>query len=261
MNSISILGCGWLGLPVGKYLAQNGFEVKGSTTQPSKIPIISEAGIQPYQLKFEPELVGNPGDFFDSDILMINIPPRNKEGMPDYHESQLKAIRKQARRKIKHLLFISSTGVYPTENQEVSEEGADAKCLSRGGISLLKMEQIFSGHQDFIATVIRLGGLYGPGRHPGRFLAGKKNLPGGKNPVNMIHLDDCIGIVEKIIEKKVWGETLNACSPSKENRKSFYENEAKNLGMAVPTFSKEPAPYKKVNAEKLIRLTGYEFKY
>lgn len=261
MNSISILGCGWLGLPLGRHLARSGILVKGSTTQASKLSPIADAGIEPYHLSFEPELVGDPGHFFSVDLLIINLPPRNIEGIANFHEGQLKAIRELARGKVRHILFISSTSVYPSLNKEVKEEDADVKCCSRSGISLLEMEHLFTGCEDLITTVIRFSGLYGPDRHPGRFLAGKKDLSGARNPVNMIHLEDCIGIIETIITKKLWGETFNACAPSEETRLSFYERTAHDLGVEAPTFTNEAAPFKKVNSDKLIGLTGYQFRY
>ena len=57
---ISILGCGWLGLPLAKKLIENGYEVKGSTTSESKLELLKNAGISPYQIKMEEnEITGN----------------------------------------------------------------------------------------------------------------------------------------------------------------------------------------------------------
>lgn len=259
--TITILGCGWLGLPLGKHLAKGGFTVKGSTTQSSKLAMLKGAGIQPYHLSFDPELKGEERDFFETDILLINLPPRNKDGIDDYHERQLQSIRDLATNKVRRVIFISSTSVYPSNNKEVTEEDADPNAVSRGGIPLLKMEQIFTDSKNFETTVIRFGGLYGPDRHPGRFLAGRKDLPGGSNPVNMIHLEDCIGVITTVIEKNLLGEIFNACSPSHETKKSFYQKAANELGVEPPTFNNEPASFKKVNTEKLITLTGYQFRY
>ncbi|MBV6641260.1 MAG: SDR family oxidoreductase [Cyclobacteriaceae bacterium] len=260
-KSISIIGCGWLGLPLGQYLADSGYRVKGSTTRKEKLPEIEQSGIEPYLLSFEPDLVGNPGDFSSSDILIINLPPRNQGDDPNYHRKQLLAIQQLAEKQIGKLLFVSSTGVYPNTNSKVMESDADPGQLSRGGVSLLEMENLFMENPDFQTTVIRFGGLYGPGRHPGRFLVGRNGLSGANNPVNMIHLEDCIGVIKSIIEQDIWGEIFNACSPTEETRKSFYHKAAKDLGIDPPEFSDETAPFKKVSPEKLINATGYQFKY
>lgn len=261
MQTISILGCGWLGFPLGTHLAQKGYLVKGSTTYRSKLERLEIAGIKPYLLSFNPELAGNESDFFDADMLLINLPPRNKNGNESFHQNQLSTIHQLATNKSKRIIFISSTAVYSSENQEVIEADANEACLTRGGISLLKMERLFSKSTVFDTTILRFGGLYGPDRHPGRFLAGKKDLAGANNPINMIHLEDCIGVIQTIIEKNQWGETFNACSPSQETRQSFYQKAAKELKLEAPTFSDKPAAFKKVISEKLIKLTGYQFKY
>lgn len=260
-RSISIIGCGWLGLPLGKFLARAGYQVKGSTTRQEKLSTLEEAGIESYLLSFQSNLIGNPGDFFEADILIINIPPRNQDDDPNFHKKQLLTIQRMAKDKITRILFVSSTGVYPNTNGVVTEIDADARQLSRGGVSLLEMEQLFMESSQFQTTVIRFGGLYGPGRHPGRFLSGKSGLAGAENPVNMIHQEDCIGVIETIIRQDIWGETFNACSPTPETRKAFYNKAAKELGITPPEFNDEPAPFKRVSSEKLINTTGYQFKY
>ncbi|WP_420580416.1 SDR family NAD(P)-dependent oxidoreductase [Reichenbachiella sp.] len=259
MQTISILGCGWLGLPLGKHLSQSGFQVKGSTTNKDKLPLLEKAGIQPFHLILNPYLAGDPAEFFESDITIVNLPPRNQNGAEDFHENQLKSILECIQSE--KVIFISSTAVYPANNKVVNEEDASSACMTRGGIPLLKMEHLFSNNPAFETTVIRFGGLYGPDRHPGKFLAGKKDLAGANSPINMIHLDDCIGVIQTIIERNLWGVTINACAPSEETRQSFYEKAAKSLDIEAPTFSDEGASFKKVSAEKLIRMTGYQFKH
>jgi 3-hydroxyisobutyrate dehydrogenase-like beta-hydroxyacid dehydrogenase len=51
MKQISILGCGWLGMPLAKSLLEKGFSVKGSTTSFEKISAIESNGIQPFQIE------------------------------------------------------------------------------------------------------------------------------------------------------------------------------------------------------------------
>jgi len=68
-------------------------------------------------------------------------------------------------------------------------DGVDAES------ALYRSEQLFHENTNFQTTVIRLAGLIGPGRNPARFFAGKTNIPNGNAPVNLIHLDDCIGFI------------------------------------------------------------------
>ena len=97
---------------------------------------------------------------------------------------------------------------------------------------------------------------------PGRFLAGKKEISNGEAPVNLIHRDDCIGVIDAVIKKSVWGETLNACADSHPLRKDYYIAQARNIGLEPPQFTDSPeTAYKIVNSDKLKKLTGYVFKY
>ena len=261
MSKISILGCGWLGLPLGDELTKEGYAVNGSTTTSHKIKLIEQKGIKPYFIDLSPDFNGDPS-FFSCDTLIINIPPRNAEGDDTYHEKQLLSIKQEVlSKRVGHVLFISSTAVYPNTNELVEECDASEESLSRGGVPLLKMEGLFNKDSRFQTTVLRFGGLYGPDRHPGRFLAGKTGLKGASNPTNMIHLEDCISIIQEILSLQIWNETFNACSPHKQTRKAFYQQAANEMGFEAPQFTDEPQGYKDVSSQKLINILGYQFKH
>ena len=78
MKQISILGCGWLGLPLAKSLLEKRFSVKGSTTSFEKISALESNGIQPFQIELsETEIKGEIDSFLaNSEILIIDIPPK-----------------------------------------------------------------------------------------------------------------------------------------------------------------------------------------
>jgi len=261
MNTISILGCGWLGLPLGKHLVNKGYRIKGSTTHASKLSIIRMSGIQPFLVSLEPEFKGE-GHFLDSDVLVLNLPPINISTEKNFYRQQLLAIRTSIQKSsISKVIFISSTSVYPNIDQLVHENDASYEALSRSGISLLAMEDIIRDSVTYETTIVRFGGLYGPERHPGNFLTGKHNLPGKENPVNMTHLEDGIGSIDSIIEHNIWGQTFNVCSPNHPSRINFYTQAALDIGKEPPTFSDEIQPYKIVSSEKFASLSGYQFMY
>ena len=84
MKQISILGCGWLGLPLAKSLIEKGSLIKGSTTSVEKIPILENYGILPFHVTLSAveRLVGEkeiPLFLENSEILIINIPPKLRE--------------------------------------------------------------------------------------------------------------------------------------------------------------------------------------
>jgi nucleoside-diphosphate-sugar epimerase len=257
MRSISILGCGWLGKPLAAHLIQKGYRVKGSTTSENKLNELEQLGIQPFVIRFDPAPAGEHlKEFFDAEVLIITIPPRRKAGLTEQYRQQIEAVAVEAQNAgVRFVLFISSTSVYPDLNRVVTEADADAQSY------LFQIENILRSNGKFKTTVVRFGGLMGPGRPPGRFLAGKKDVAGASNPVNMIHLDDCISIIEKIIENNVWEEVFNACSAQHPTKKDFYQKASIELGLTPPEFSDESAPFKIVSAEKLKDRLSYQFKH
>ena len=64
MKQISILGCGWLGLPLAKALLENGFLVKGSTTSVEKLSVLENSGIHPFLIALESNSVSGDIETF-----------------------------------------------------------------------------------------------------------------------------------------------------------------------------------------------------
>jgi NAD dependent epimerase/dehydratase family enzyme len=105
-----------------------------------------------------------------------------------------------------------------------------------------------------------MAGLYGYDRQPGRFLAGKKELVNADGKVNLIHQDDCIQIINNVLEKQLWNEVYNCCSDEHPTRQEFYTKAALTLGMEPPEFlPKEKSVFKIISNQKLKAALNYEF--
>lgn len=267
--SISILGCGWLGLPLGRHLVDEGYHVKGSTTTGGKVDTLRRAGIEPYRIELNPDWTGEDvEEFLDADLLFFNVPPpRRRDDLRTYHLRQIDAVRDAvAASPIDWIIFASSTSVYPRVDRVVTEDDVpfDSEAVEgsrrTSGEVLQEAEQRLHDAASFDTTVIRFAGLYGGDRHPGRFLAGRTNVSGGDAPVNLIHRDDCIGIVTAIIEQEARGEVFNACADRHPTRRTMYTAAAEAMGLEPPTF--EPGGTNKVvSNEKVKRELGYTFKH
>jgi nucleoside-diphosphate-sugar epimerase len=258
MKTISILGFGWLGKPLGEALVQKEFKVLGSTTSREKLNKIKEIGVAPVLLHFNPKPVGeNILPFFQSEILIISIPPKRKAGLGEEYVRQIEEVIKASKTGgIKKTLLISSTAVYPDHNQEVFE---DSETESDENV-LVKAENLVKGSgMDF--TIIRFAGLVGPGRHPGSFFANKKDVAGADCPINLIHLEDCISILSLIVEKNLWNEVFNACADLHPLKKEFYTKAAEKLNLNPPEFSTENQKYKMINSDKIKNRLNYSFKF
>jgi nucleoside-diphosphate-sugar epimerase len=255
-----------LGLPLAQALVADGYTVNGSTTTPAQLLTLRDAGIRPYLLRLGSEFSQIDADSLhamlqDVDVLVLNVPPR--AAAAGAYPALLRPVGAAvAAAGVRHVLFVSSTGVYPDEPRSMRE--ADALSSPDAPSDLLRAEGQFTPRRgQWLTTVVRLGGLIGPDRPPGRFLAGRHELKQGNAPVNLIHLDDCIGLLRHIIREKVWGYTFNACAAQHPARRDFYPAAAAHLGLEAPTFSQEPATSsgKIIDTTLLRQTTDYHFRH
>lgn len=253
MKDVSILGCGWLGLELGKVMVNQGYQIKGSVTKKHKVELLKLAGIEPYNFNWSD--INIPKSFFDSDVMIITIPPST----PNYKTNLKAFISLIKQHALKKVIYTSASSVYPDNNSEVKEEDAEYITSPHSGLALLELEDLLRNQPDFESTILRFAGLYGPDRIPGKFLSGKKEVPGGNKPVNLIHRADCVAIILSIIEHEIWGETLNACADIHPNRAEFYRKACIHQNLEPPTFSDEIRDFKIVNSDKLKDLLNYTF--
>ncbi|WP_375563080.1 hypothetical protein ACE193_11315 [Bernardetia sp. OM2101] len=289
MQSISILGCGWLGLETAKFFIEKGIYVKGSTTSKKKKDILEKEGIKPYLLdlneenitKFSTNTTEYFKNFFETDIVLINIPPpkENKE----FYKTQMDFItthlleNKKATRKV---IFISSTSIYKNYDAKLNKEVIenDVQNLEEANRKdIFEAENVFveaSKKTDLEVVVLRAGGLMGAERVAGKYFAGKKNLNTGNIPANFIHRKDLINIISLIAKKtskkslfkdkkRNYFEVINVVCPIHPIRQKIYQKNAIDYNFEPPTFTNnEQTPdYKIINSEKLQEQLGYKFIY
>ncbi len=229
--------------------------VKGSTRRESKLSEIARLGMSSFLVDLEKQ-EHVPLDFFASDVLVLNVPPSNASSESAYVR-QMDLVLGMIKEKTR-VLFVSSTGVYPDVNRVVTEKDADRSATSRSGISLLEVEEKFQTEKN---TVVRFGGLIDARRHPGRWFAGKVDLAEGNAPVNLLHLEDCIGAICTIIEQDAWGEVFNVCHPEHPSKSSYYPQQSLKLGLEPPTYDLSSSKgWKEISSEKFLRKTGYVFR-
>ncbi|MTI31831.1 NAD(P)H-binding protein [Xanthovirga aplysinae] len=260
-KEISILGCGWLGLPLGKELCNNGYQVNGSTTNPENIYSLEQAGIKPYLIKLTPALdEAQASDFFDSKILIIAIPPKSKTYGDAWHINQIKSLLTHINGKgIEQVIYISSTSVYPALNKTVTEVEV-SQVKESANQAMVQAEILLNNCEKFNTLILRCGGLLGYNRIPGKYFQGKQ-LTGGNTPVNYIHRDDVVQIVKTLIESDKKNEVYNLVTPIHPLRKDIYLKNVKDYNLIPPIFLEGKKSYKVVDSSKLIQDLNYSFLY
>ncbi len=263
-KQISIVGSGWLGLPLAQHLQLKGCTIKTSTTSKEKIKSLVAENFGAYCFKLGTE--GNdlilPNFLKDSEIIIINFPPKRKiEDIEDVYPKQVQQLLKHINSTQK-VIFISSTSVYQNTNG-VIDETLITKPEKASGKAVLATETILRQQLKERLTILRLSGLIGYERLPGRFLATKTNVANGNAPINVIHRDDCIGLISAIIEQNCWGEIINGCSDEHPLRSLFYTLAAENIGLTPPTFNKSEGEtvFKIINNTKSKEILKYSYKH
>jgi nucleoside-diphosphate-sugar epimerase len=247
---VSILGCGWFGTTLARSLSIKDFVVKGSTTSSNKL---DEVRTHLVKLATAADSVFDPV-FFDCDVLVIanNVRMNNVVAYLARINYTIELIK---RFKIQRVIFISSTSVYGEPNEVVDEttvphpETLSAKLLCQA-------EQLFQ-NAPFNCVILRFAGLFGPGRDPGRFFAGKTSIPNGLAAVNLLHLDDAVGLTLQLIDEWPNNKVINAVSPDHPARVDFYTKAARRSGLPGPVFITELSQWKIVNSSYM----DYKYRY
>lgn len=265
-NKISIVGCGWLGLPLGEDLIKSGYIVKGSTTSIEKIDLLKKGGIIPFVVSISKEAVKGAIDecLKNSEILIINIPPGLRKNPDADFVKQMELLCKHIEySEIKNVLYVSSTSVYEEEIgiPFITEESATTG-QSDSSKQLIVAEQILKTNPNFETTILRFGGLIGGDRNPAKYLSGRKNVKDPDGPVNLIHRDDCIAIIKSIIINKYWNTDFNAVTPHHPTRKTYYTTLCKTQNLPLPHFNYSmPSKGKIISSKKVEQLLNYEFQH
>lgn len=263
-ETVSILGCGWLGLPLAELLVKQGYRVKGSTTRLQKFEQIKAVGAAPYFMEFEPSpSLNNHYDFFNCDYLIINIPARrNYKGRDAFFPTQVSHICSKTRNlNLKGVIFISSTSVYP-EKAQSTDEATVTKPEEGNNMPILMAENsIKKLGKPYL--ILRCGGLMGEDRYLAKYFKNKVKIENAHLPVNYVHRDDVLAIIHQFILKpEVWNEAYNLAAPEHPSKEMVLRQQLQLLGEALPEFEHDLSNKRKiVVSDKLIKALNYSFLY
>ena len=149
-------------------------------------------------------------------------------------------------------IYTSSTSAYNDDEKVVIEEHASANNFT------VKLENFYSAKIQNL-VIARFGGLYGPNRNPGKFLAGKTGLQKPNAPINMTHLEDAIQAISCFVTSNKIG-IYNVVAPKHPSRKEFYTSQAQKENLTPPVFDElDLSSGKIVSSEKLINEFNFKF--
>ena len=251
---VLIVGCGYVGLPLGSALAGLGHEVHGLRRGTNTHAAMKEAGIIPHAVDItqREQLDNLPGPF----DWIINTVSSGRDGANAYHgifvvgtQNLIDWFTSSPPQKY---LFTSSTGVYGQTDGSWVDEDSPTEPSGDTGQILLEAESLAL---SIGGVILRLSGIYGPERgHLYRqFLKGEAVMTG--NPgrwMNMIQRDDVTGCILAAMETADPGTVLNATDNEPATQQDFFQWLADQLDRPLPPQESEVMPHKRAQTNKRV---------
>ncbi len=245
-----IIGCGYLGIRAADAWIALGKNVSALTRTEQNAAKLRERGITPVI-----------GDVTDADSLS-NLPESDvtlyavgfdrasgktmREVYVDGLRNALAVLQKRTRR----FIDISSTSVYGQQAGELVDESSPCEPIRENGMTCLEAEAVVWRHfpddtnSAAGAILLRLAGIYGPGRLLSRIETLKSGEPLAGNPdawLNLIHVDDAVQTVLACAEGGRVGQTYLVADDRPVRRREYYSLLASLVSAPAPTFA-DPKP-------------------
>ncbi|WP_438865404.1 hypothetical protein [Neptunicella sp.] len=249
-----IVGAGWLGQALGQHLIDAGLSVQMTTREPLR-------SSQHYWTLFNCE--GNTIEHritLQQAVWIFCIPAgRTPEKQASYRHYLARAIQLATQLNMQAFVLCSTTGVYPTE-AGLYHESDHITATSERQSRLLQNEALTTALGNK-GKVLRLAGLYGPKRHPGRFFEHKRPSSNGAETVNMIHQTEAVRAIGYIIEHidKI-PPIINLVMPDHPTKAAFYQQAAQKLNLPAPEFTSGKA-HQRIISSQLLTDLGYQFAF
>jgi nucleoside-diphosphate-sugar epimerase len=272
---VLIVGCGYVGLPLGARLVAQGHEVFG--LRRSAPEELRAAGIIPVMADItRPETLAPLPPYYD---WIVNCAASGGGTSQDYEKLYLQGTRNLLAwlgvRPPQKFVYTSSTSVYAQNDGSVVAENCPVQPRAPTAQILVKTENLLlaaAAESKCPAVILRVAGIYGPGRgHSFRkFLAGEARIEGdGGRFLNMIHRDDLVRVIIAALERGATGEIYNAADDEPVTQLEFFQWLATRLKRPMPprvatdpeAVRKRGLTNKRVNNAKLKSELGYEFLY
>jgi len=259
--NVLIAGCGDVGGVLATALLNDGHVVYGLKRNVSTLP----AGIRPIQADLtNPETLRDLPGNIDTLVFMPTPASRDKAGYESIFIEGWKNVWAALKSKPARSLVISSTAVYGESGGAIVNEDTAPEPTGFNGKVLLEMERVAARSTDAV-VIVRISGIYGPGRERLIRLAASGGLEVQKDPpqyTNRIHRDDAAAALKHLIELEKPDSLYLATDDLPAPRYDVVNWLAKEQGQPGPRIvnSSKQALGKRVDNSR-IRNSGFELMY
>lgn len=280
-KNITIIGAGWLGIPLAITLLQKNNHVI-ATKQTFKglheiSQIFQNAGISndnfqliPFSNEVLEKKALTPQQLqvlFQDRQIIITIPPTpfikhdkaemTEKGIADYGAFIHKIAELAEKNGATEIIYTSSTSVYGNSSGIIHEE-LPAMPQTYSAKAIINAEKALK-HCSIPITILRLAGLIGHGRHPIFSLQGRDNIRSPFNAINLLHIHDLITAITVILNRQKSPQDYqiyNLVTPYHPNRQSYYQTIAKLHNLSMPSFEVAKPELKRIVDGGKITETG-----
>jgi nucleoside-diphosphate-sugar epimerase len=243
---VLIVGCGYVGAPLGTALVEAGHSVVGLRRTGAASEDLRAVGIEPVL-----------GDITDLESLrriagpfdwVVNTVASGGGGEDSYRQVYLEGARNLVNwlssMSPSRMVYTSSTGVYGQDDGSVVKETSPTEPVAPTARVLVETERLLleAAARNFPAVILRVAGIYGPGRGHWfqQYLANEVRIPGtGQRILNMIHRDDLVRIIIAALQSGRGGEVYNAVDDEPVTMIQFFRWLSETLGKNMPPFVAE----------------------
>lgn len=199
MAKVLIMGCGYIGTHLGELLVKNGHSVWGVKRKIETLPSV----IKPIKVDVMNITDTDLPEGLDYVFYMVSPDGYSDDAYKIAYEHGIRNLLfalEKAYQKPKRILMVSSTGVYGQQKGEWVDESSKTEPLDFAGFRVLTGEDIFLD-STFVVSIIRLGGIYGPGRENliQRVQRHEAKCSTFSPYTNRIHLADAVGILSHVM--------------------------------------------------------------
>lgn len=230
-----IFGCGYLGQRVASRWQAAGREVHAVTRKGDRADNWKPRGLRPIVAD-----ITDPSSLADLPavecVLVAVSPDRSAGASPwEVYVQGLQNVLAQLPAETGQLILISSTGVYGDFEGDWVDESSPTEPLRESGRACLAAEEVLR-HSPWNArsTILRLAGIYGPGRVPTRerIASGEWQKITSAGYLNLIHVDDAAQIVDQCSQRRPSGRTYLVSDGHPVHRRDYYQFIAEQLGIS-----------------------------
>lgn len=247
VKALLVLGCGYLGSRLVEAGLERGWTVKVVSKGAAALEVAASRGAKVFAgMVDEDTWHGFAGEEVD---YVVNCVSSGGGGMEGYRRSYVGGNQSLARWTAEinftgRVIYTSSVGVYPDAGGAWVDEGSSLENLSERGAVIAESEQIvLNDAKGSGLFALRLGGLYGPGRHLmlDGLREGPEVLPGwGDYSLNLVRIEDVVTAVFCCLETEgLVSGIYNVVDDEPAQKEAIVSWLSEKLEVKIPRFSGE----------------------